>query len=81
VVPPKTYSAIQLFWAGSPQQCVATSLTLRPPTKHLRTLHLIGALPLSGAVVFGRILKSTHLRPTVITYDRTGEGYRRALEV
>lgn len=49
--------------------------------KHLRTLHLIGALPLSGTVVFGRILKSTHLRPTVITYDRTGEGYRRALEV
>lgn len=49
--------------------------------KQLRTLHLIGALPLSGALVSGRILKSTHLRPTVITYDRTGEGYRRALEV
>ena len=49
--------------------------------KQLRTLHLVGALPLSGALVFGRILKSTHLRPTVITYDRTGNGYRRALEV
>ncbi len=49
--------------------------------KQLRTLHMFGALPLSGAVVFGRILKSTHLRPTVITYDRAGEGYRRALEV
>ena len=54
---------------------------LEAPHKQLRTLHLIGALPLSGALVFGRILKSTHLRPTVITYDRTGEGYRRALEV
>lgn len=49
--------------------------------KQLRTLHLIGAMPLSGALVFGRILKSTHLRPTVITYDRTGDGYRWALEV
>jgi SMODS-associated and fused to various effectors sensor domain len=49
--------------------------------KHLRTLHLFGALPLSGALAFGRILKSANLRPTIITYDRTGEGYRRALEV
>lgn len=49
--------------------------------KQLRTLHLFGALPLSGALAFGRILKSTDLRPTIITYDRTGEGYRRALEV
>jgi hypothetical protein len=49
--------------------------------KQLCTLHLIGALPLSGALVFGQILKSTHLRATVITYDRTGDGYRRALEV
>jgi hypothetical protein len=49
--------------------------------KSLRYLHVFGALPLSGAVTFGRILKSTDLRPTVVTYDRTGDGYSRALEV
>lgn len=49
--------------------------------KHLRTLHLIGALPLSGALAFGRVLKSDALRPIIITYDRTGDGYRRALEI
>ncbi|WP_319446900.1 MULTISPECIES: SAVED domain-containing protein [unclassified Mycobacterium] len=49
--------------------------------KPLRTLHLIGALPLSGALTLGRILKSTHLRPAVVTYDRTADGYHRALEV
>jgi hypothetical protein len=49
--------------------------------KQLRNLHLIGALPLSGALTFGRVLKSAGLRPTIITYDRTDDGYRRALEV
>lgn len=49
--------------------------------KPLRRLHLIGALPLSGALTLGRVLKSTHLRPTLVTYDRTGDGYRHALEV
>lgn len=49
--------------------------------KQLRTLHLVGALPLSGAITFGRVLKSDALRPSIITYDRTGDGYRRALEI
>ncbi|WP_285029640.1 SAVED domain-containing protein [Mycolicibacterium sp. lyk4-40-TYG-92] len=49
--------------------------------KQLRSLHLFGALPLSGALAFGSILKSANLRPTIVTYDRTGEGYHRALEV
>ncbi|MUL47154.1 SAVED domain-containing protein [Mycobacterium sp. CBMA293] len=49
--------------------------------KQLRRLHLFGALPLAGALSFGSILKSANLRPTIITYDRTGEGYRPALEV
>lgn len=49
--------------------------------KKIRALHLIGALPLSGAITFGRVLKSAGLRPTIITYDRTGDGYRQALKV
>lgn len=49
--------------------------------KELRTLHLLGALPLAGALAFGCILKSASLRPTIVIYDRTGEGYHRALEV
>lgn len=49
--------------------------------KSLRYLHVFGALPLSGAVTIGRILKSTDLRPIVVTYDRTGDGYSPALEV
>jgi hypothetical protein len=49
--------------------------------KHLDRLHVFGAMPLSAAIAFGRILKSTDLRPTILTYDRTSEGYRRALEV
>jgi hypothetical protein len=44
-------------------------------------LHVIGPLPLSGAVTLGRVLKSTGLRPSVITYDRDDAGYRRALEI
>lgn len=49
--------------------------------KHVKTVHLFGALPLAGAVAFGRILKSNGLRPTIVTYDRQDDGYRRALEV
>jgi SMODS-associated and fused to various effectors sensor domain len=54
---------------------------LEATNKQVRTLHLIGALPLSAAVAFGRILKSEDLRPVIVIYDRTGAGYRRALEV
>jgi hypothetical protein len=50
--------------------------------KQVARIHLFGALPLSAAVTFGRVLKSTGLRPTVVTYDYTkGAGYTRALEV
>lgn len=49
--------------------------------KHVKTVHLIGALPLSGAIAFGRVLKSSGIRPTVVTYDREGDSYRRALEI
>lgn len=49
--------------------------------KHVEVVHLFGALPLSGAVAFGRVLKSAGIRPTVVTYDREGSGYRRALEI
>lgn len=49
--------------------------------KHVKRLHLFGALPLSGAIELGRALKSEGLRPKVVTYDRTEHGYRLALEV
>lgn len=49
--------------------------------KHVKSVHLFGALPLAGAVAFGRLLKSDGIRPTVVTYDREGAGYRRALEI
>lgn len=49
--------------------------------KHLKRVHLIGAMPVSPAVALGWILKSTGLRPTVVTYDRTANGYVRALAV
>ena len=49
--------------------------------KHLDAIHLFGALPLSGAVTLGRILKSDGLRPALHTYDRTETGYVRALEI
>lgn len=49
--------------------------------KHIKRLHVLGALPLAGAIELGRSLKSDALRPTVVTYDRTRQGYTLALEV
>lgn len=49
--------------------------------KHLSRLHLFGALPLAGAIEFGRALKSDGLRPTIVTYDRIDGGYHPALEI
>lgn len=49
--------------------------------KHVQAVHLFGALPLSGAIALGRVLKSRGIRPTVVTYDREGDGYHRALEI
>lgn len=49
--------------------------------KHLAKVHLFGAVPLSAAVVLGRVLKAPDLRPRVVTYDRTPDGYRQALDV
>jgi hypothetical protein len=49
--------------------------------KHIKRLHVLGALPLAGAIELGRSLKSDALRPTVVTYDRTQQGYTLALEV
>ncbi|SDE25334.1 HNH endonuclease [Auraticoccus monumenti] len=49
--------------------------------KGIKQLHVFGALPLSPAVSFGLCLKSVGLRPVVVTYDRTNDGYRRALEI
>lgn len=55
--------------------------SLEATSKGIKQLHLFGALPLSPAVSFGVCLKSAGLRPTVVTYDRTDDGYRRAVEV
>ncbi|WJJ13952.1 SAVED domain-containing protein [Prescottella equi] len=49
--------------------------------KHVATVHLFGALPLAGALAFGRVLKSNGIRPTVVTYDREADSYQRALEI
>lgn len=49
--------------------------------KQLERVHLIGAMPVSPAVALGRILKSTGLRPILVTYDRTKNGYVQALVV
>ncbi|MGI5453580.1 SAVED domain-containing protein [Streptomyces sp. CA-249302] len=49
--------------------------------KNIRRLHLLGALPISPAVVIGRVRDpATH--PSIVTYDRleTG-GYKSAIEV
>ncbi|MBY8851253.1 hypothetical protein K7G98_24090, partial [Saccharothrix sp. MB29] len=49
--------------------------------KHFKRIHLVGAMPVSPAVTLGQVLKSASLRPTVVTYDRTENGYVQALEV
>ena len=49
--------------------------------KQFERVHLIGAMPVSPAVALGRILKSTGLRPILVTYDRTKNGYVQALVV
>lgn len=49
--------------------------------KSARRIHLFGAMPISPAVTLGKILKGPHLRPILVIYDRTGDGYVEALEV
>lgn len=49
--------------------------------KHLHAVHLFGALPLSGAVTLGRVLKSDGLRPKLCTYDLTDGVYVAAMEI
>lgn len=49
--------------------------------KHLKRIRLVGAMPVSPAVTLGQVLKSAGLRPTVVTYDRTNNGYAQALEI
>jgi hypothetical protein len=49
--------------------------------KQVQAEHLFGALPLSGAVALGRVLKSRGIRPVVVTYDRDGDRYNWAVEI
>lgn len=49
--------------------------------KGAKRVHLVGALPASPAVAFGRALKSRGIRPDVVTYDRTVAGYMKAVVI
>ena len=48
--------------------------------KTIRRLHVFGGMPVSAAVAFGQSLKARDLRPTVVLYDLTSDGYRRVME-
>jgi len=48
--------------------------------KHVRRLHVFGALPLSAAVALGRA-HDPHVHPELIIYDRAGAEYCRALRI
>ncbi len=48
--------------------------------KKIRRLHLFGGMPVSAAVTLGRSLKARDLRPSVVLYDLTSDGYRRVME-
>lgn len=49
--------------------------------KGTKQVHLVGALPASPAVAFGRVLKSRGIRPDIVTYDRTASGYVAAVVI
>jgi hypothetical protein len=64
------------------EACVRAFFTgLESTHKTVKRLHVFGPLPVSAAITFGRVLKAPALRPTVVLYDRTPEGYTRVMEV
>lgn len=54
---------------------------LESTNKRMERLHVFGALPISAAVTFGRSLKARDLRPEIVLYDRTPNGYQKAMEL
>jgi hypothetical protein len=49
--------------------------------KEAEHVHLFGALPASPAIALGRILKSSGIGPRLVTYDRIGQGYVKAMVI
>lgn len=47
--------------------------------KHVKRLHVLGAIPVSAAVVLGRV-RDPHVNPEYVVYDRT-DGFTPVLEV
>jgi len=47
----------------------------------LQRLHIFGALPVSAAVTLGRSLKAADLRPSLVLYDLTPDGYRKVMDI
>jgi hypothetical protein len=48
--------------------------------KSIRRLHVLPAMPLSAAVVLGRV-RDPYVHPVMLIYDRTEAGYQPALEI
>jgi hypothetical protein len=53
---------------------------LEATDKHLPTLHVFGALPVSASVALGRA-RDPHVHPPFVIYDRADAGYVPALEI
>jgi SMODS-associated and fused to various effectors sensor domain len=53
---------------------------LEAPTKALRRLHVVGALPISAAVALGRA-HSSAVHPSLVLYARKDQRYHLALEI
>ena len=63
-------AAVRAFFTG-----------LEASHKGMQRLHVFGPLPLSAAITFGRVLKARDLRPGVVLYDRTPQGYVQVMDL
>ncbi|MFG2815754.1 HNH endonuclease [Streptomyces sp. NPDC048410] len=54
--------------------------TLEAQHKHMQTLHVLAAVPVSAAVALGRV-HDAHVHPKMAIYDRTDGRYTVALEI
>jgi hypothetical protein len=53
---------------------------LEANAKQVRRLHVLSAVPISAGVSLGRV-RDRQVHPALLLYDRTPDGYRRALEI
>jgi hypothetical protein len=60
--------------------CRALLAGIEASHKRLRRLHVLAAIPVSAAVVLGRV-GDPAVHPSLLVYDRTDDGYKPALEV